>query len=376
MKLLEYQAKSVFAQHGIQIPRGEVVEEASRAAAVADELGGPTVLKPQLGVKGRGKVGGIGFADDSIRAGEIASKLLGSKVKGELVERLLVEARIDIRRELYLAVVVDYAARCPVIMASSEGGVEIEQVAIQSPDAIIRVPCSMLAPPSDDDLRPIRDALGAQVAEVARILYQVFRDYEAELVEINPLVEAPGGLWAVDGVLNVNDAAVDRHAELRALAAAALPGDPLADEAKRLKWTYIDLGGDVAILSSGAGLTMTIVDLLEQRGVRPANFLDTAQFDEHGIYQAFELLRRARPAKVWLVNIFAGLNRCDRLAQGIARYLGDHPLDEPLVVRMVGNFEEEGHRILQGIGIEPVRELERAIERCVELVSDGRGGSR
>jgi succinyl-CoA synthetase beta subunit len=375
VKLLEYQAKAVFAGRGIAVPRGEVVRDAAEAETVARSLGGATVLKPQLGVKGRGKVGGIGFADTPEQAKQLAADLLGSRVKGELVERLLVEARVDIRRELYIAVVVDYAARRPVIMVSTEGGVEIEQVARDNAEAIVRVPCSMLAPPSEEDLQPIRDAVGSEVAQVARTLYDVFRDYEAELVEINPLVETPAGLVAVDGVLNVNEPAVARHTELSELATELPAEDPLVDEARRRRWTFIDLGGDVAILSSGAGLTMTIVDLLQERGVEPANFLDTAQFDEDGIYQAFELLRRARPAKVWLINIFAGLNRCDRLAQGIRRYLDDHPIEEPVVVRMVGNFEAEGHAILREIGIEPVRELEQAIERCVQLVGAGEGGA-
>jgi succinyl-CoA synthetase beta subunit len=375
VKLLEYQAKEVFAARGIPTPEGEVVSESARAAEVARALGGATVLKPQLSVKGRGKVGGIGFADTPEQAEEQARRLLGSTVKGERVERLLVEAKADIQRELYVAVVVDYAARRPVIMASRQGGVEIEQVAQDDPDAIVRVTCSLLSPPSEADLEPIRLALGDEAARVAATLYEVFRDYEAELVEINPLVETPGGLMAVDGVLNVNEPAVARHPELSEYARRAAEEDPLAAEARSKRWTFIDLGGDVAILSSGAGLTMTIVDLLEQRSIKPANFLDTAQFDEQGIYQAFDLLRRARKAKVWLINIFAGLNRCDRLAQGIRSYLADHPIDEPVVVRMVGNFEAEGHAILREIGVDPVRGLEEAIDRCAALVGSSSGGA-
>lgn len=368
MKLREYQAKAIFADRGIPIPTGEVVRTAAKAEAVARSIGSATVLKPQLGVKGRGKVGGIGFADTPEQAAEWADKLLGSNLKGERVERLLVEARAHIQQELYLAVVVDYAARRPVLMASRKGGVDIEEVARQSPEDIVRVTCSLLEPPSERDLAPVREALGAEAAWVARVLYSVFRDYEAELVEINPLVMTPDGVMAVDAVLNLNEAAVGRHAELGPWRAALPVEDPLAEEARRHKWTFIDLGGDVAILSSGAGLTMTIVDLLHRRGVQAANFLDTAQFDEQGIYEAFELLRKARPPRVWLVNIFAGLNRCDGLARGIRRYLAEHPIAEPLVIRMVGNFEDEGHAILREAGIEPVRELEQAIDRCAQIV--------
>ncbi len=376
MKLREAQAKAIFAHRGIRIPRGEVVDSAAQAQRVAQSIGKATVIKPQLGVKGRGKVGGIGFADTAAEAAEEAARLLGSSVKGERVERLLVEERVAIERELYLAVVVDYGARRPVLMASTQGGVDIEEVARHSPEQIIRIRCSMLEPPSDEQLAPVAEALGEPAAAVARALYDVFRAYEAELTEINPLVvTAEGDVVAVDGVLNVDDAAVGRHEELQQLAKKLPAEDPLAELARQHRWTYIHLGGDVAILSSGAGLTMTIVDLLHQRGVEAANFLDTAQFDEQGIYEAFELLRQAPVPKVWLVNIFAGLNRCDRLAEGICRYLADHPIEQPLVIRMVGNFEDEGHAILRQGGLVPVRRLETAIERCAALALQ-KGGSR
>jgi len=368
LKLREYQAKAIFAERGITIPRGEVVTDSSRAREVAVELGGSVVIKPQLGVKGRGKVGGIGFASSPEEAEQEARRLLGSEVKGERVERLLVEQRAEVQQELYLAVVVDYAQRRPVLMASKCGGVDIEQVARETPEDIVRVTCSLLEPPSDEALAPIAEALGQEVAAVARTLYDVFRDWDAELVEINPIVVTPTGLVAVDGVLNINEPAVDRHPELKKLAEQLPAEDPLVAEARKHRWTFIDLGGDVAILSSGAGLTMTIVDLLHEEGVQPANFLDTAQFDEQGMQEAFALLSRARPPKVWLVNIFAGLNRCDRLAEGIRTYLAEHPIEQPMVVRMVGNFEDEGHAILKEIGITPVRELEQAIEECVRLV--------
>ncbi len=376
MKLREYQAKAIFAERGIAIPRGELVTEPARARQCAAELGGPVVIKPQLGVKGRGKVGAIGFASSPEQAEQEASRLLGSEIKGERVEQLLVEQRVDIQHELYLAVVVDYAQRRPVLMASKRGGVDIEQVARETPDDIVRITCSLLEPPTDEALAPVAEALGKEAAAVARTLYELFCDLDAELVEIHPIVVTPTGLVAVDAVLNINEPAVDRHPELKQLAEQLPPEDPLVAEARQHRWTFIDLGGDVAILSSGAGLTMTIVDLLHQEGVQPANFLDTAQFDEQGMMDAFALLSRARPPKVWLVNIFAGLNRCDRLAEGMRTYLADHPIEQPMVVRMVGNFEDEGHAILKEIGITPVRELEQAIAECVRFVrSPSPGGA-
>lgn len=376
MKLREYQAKAVFARRGIPVPRGETARSADEAQRIATELGGPVVIKPQLGVKGRGKVGGIGFADDPAQARAEAERLLGMQVHGEPVELLLVEQQAEIARELYVAVTVDYAARRPVLMASARGGVEIEQVAVEDPAALVKIPGSMLRPPTDEELQPAVDALGAKAAVVLRELYAVFIDHDAELVEINPLVEtAAGDVLAVDAVLNVHESGDARQTELAEVRAALDDDDPLAAEARANKWTFIDLGGEIAILSSGAGLTMTIVDLLARQGARAANFLDTAQIDEEGIYAAFELLGRARPPKVWLVNIFAGLNRCDHLAEGICRYLADHPLSQPLVVRMVGNLEEEGHHLLREAGVEPVRELEQAIDRCVELAGAAGGAA-
>ncbi len=372
MKLREHQAKKIFSSRGLAIPRGEVVTTEEGAVAAAERLGGPVVLKPQLGVKGRGKVGGIGFADTPAEAGAEARRLLGADVRGETVHTLLVEQRLPFSAELYLAVTVDYAARRPVLMASARGGVDIEEVARENPDDILRVPVSILTRP-DAELAPVREALGPEVADALAVLYDVFVDHDAELVEVNPMARTADGLVALDGVLNVNDDGVARHPALEALRSKITSEDegPLAEEARQQSWTYIDLEGDIGILSSGAGLTMTIVDLLTRRGATAANFLDTAQIDEDGVYRAFELLRKARPPRVWLVNIFAGLNRCDRLAAGICRYVAEHPLDAPLVVRMVGNLEQEGHRLLRQAGIEPVTELEQAVDRCVELASEG-----
>jgi succinyl-CoA synthetase beta subunit len=376
MKLREYQAKAVFARRGIPVPRGETARSAEEAERIATDLGGPVVIKPQLGVKGRGKVGGIGFADTPAEARAEAARLLGSDVRGETVELLLVEQRAEIERELYLAVTVDYTARRPVLMASARGGVEIEQVAREDPGALVTILGSMLRPPTEEELQPAVAELGQAAAEILLKLYTIFLDHDAELVEINPLVVTrQGELLAVDAVLNVNESGLARQTELQAMRKEIANEDPLAEEARANKWTFIDLGGEIAILSSGAGLTMTIVDLLARQGARAANFLDTAQIDEEGIYAAFELLGRGRPPKVWLVNIFAGLNRCDRLAEGICRYLAEHPLSQPLVVRMVGNLEEEGHRLLREAGVEPVRELEQAVDRCVELAGAGGGAA-
>ncbi len=372
MKLREYQAKEVFARYGITVPEGELARSEQEARAAAEKLGGPVVIKPQLGIKGRGKVGGIGFADDPDGAAAEAARLLGSDVRGEVVRTLLVERRARIERELYLSVAVDHGARLPLLMASPRGGVDIEEVARTSPDQLLRLHGSMVDPVEDLDLSAVDELLGDGAADVMRALYRCFRETDAEMVEVNPLVVTPDGLMAVDAVLNVDDAALPRHPDLQAMRESLPTDDPLAEEARARHWTYIKLDGDIAILSSGAGLTMTILDLLERAGGKAANFLDTAQIDEQGMVAAFDLLRRASTPKVWLINIFAGLNRCDRLAEGIRDYVREQQLPQPIVVRMVGNMEQEGHRILREVCIEPVTELEQAIEHCVALSQGGR----
>jgi succinyl-CoA synthetase beta subunit len=368
MKLREYQAKRIFSNHGIAVPEGATATSPDQVESLARDLGGPVVLKPQLGVKGRGKVGGIGFADDPAAARAEAERLFALVIKGETVRTMLVEARAAIAQEIYLAVTVDTSARCPVLIASAEGGVEIEVVARERPERVLRLPIDIRTGPDEADLARVAGLLGQDVADLAKILYGIFRSFDAEIVEINPLVRTvAGGLLAVDAVLNVNEDSVDRHEDLLALRDEIPVEDPIAEEASRSGWTYIDLGGDIGILSSGAGLTMAILDLINGAGGTAANFLDTAQIDDEGIIAAFDLLRRARPTKVLLINVFAGLNRCDVLAEGIRKSITEHPPGIPIVVRMVGNLEEAGHRILGECGLEPYTGLEDAVDAAVRL---------
>lgn len=368
MNLREYQAKRIFANYGISIPQGEVITKAESVLDVGNKIGYPLVLKPQLGVKGRAKVGGIRFVECSEMAIEEAQELFAMSIKGETVQSILVEKKIPAKDELYLAVAVDYATRQPVVMISSAGGVEIEETAKTEPDRILKIPVNILTSLTDNDLAIIRQQFGNDLAECTRLLYRIFRDYDAELVEINPLIRTEKNeLWAVDGVLNVDDDSLFRHEDLLIYREEIPIDDPIVEEARRTNWTYIDLPGDIAILSSGAGLTMAILDLIHKAGGQAANFLDTAQIDDDGIYHAFSLLSRAKTSRVILVNIFAGLNRCDTLAWGIIRYLNDFSVDVPIVVRMIGNMEEEGHEILKQAGLLPFIRIEDAIELAVRL---------
>ena len=372
MKLREYQAKRIFTEKGIPIPHGKLAQRVEDVKKFAAECNCPVILKPQMGFKGRGKLGLIVTADTPEQASREAEKLFHRQVQGESITRILVEERITIREEYYVAVAIDYSQRCPIVMISPRGGIDIEDVAKNDPDQLLKIPINILHGITTSDLNRMAEFINPQISRLAQTLYDIFREYDAEMVEINPLVVTNSGqVLALDAVLNINDAALFRHPELEAFKLELGVDDPIAEEAAANKWTYIDLPGDIAILSSGAGLTMTILDLIHLAGGSAANFLDTAQIDDEGIYKSFELLRRAKPAKALLVNIFAGLNQCDQLALGIRQYLNDHPVDTPIVVRMIGNGEEAGHKILAEIGIHAVTHLEDAVDRAVKLSKAG-----
>lgn len=368
MNLREFQAKRVFASHGIAVPVGGMASTPSEVLAIAEDLGGPVVLKPQLGIKRRGKRGIIAFCDNPVTAEREAGRLFGRSVEGERIKMLLIEEKAHIAQELYLAVTLDYSRGCPTVMVSRQGGVDIEELSRHQPETILKLPVNILRGLTEDDIAKIVEFVDDDVGRLATTLYSVFRAYDAEMAEVNPLVRTTeGALVAVDAVLNVNDAALFRQPDVASFKQQISDGDAIAQEAEANKWTYIELPGDIAILSSGAGLTMTILDLVQSAGGSAANFLDTAQIDENGIYKAFDLLVRAKEARAMMINIFAGLNRCDKLAAGIVRYLKEHPYDRPVVVRIIGNEEDAGYRILRGFGVEPYRKLEAAVERVVAL---------
>ena len=368
MNLREYQAKKIFADSGIPIPPGNVARTPEEVEQITSQLNTPVVLKPQLGVKKRGKLGVIKFANNPSEAATAAAELFNIIVKEEPIKIILVEAKVEIKQELYLAVTIDYSKRCPVLIISKRGGVDIEELAEKDPHQLLKLSINILEGITEKDIILIKKFAGDEIARFASVLYAIFRKYDAELVEINPVViTTENKIIAVDAVLNINDDSLFRHAEIAELRKEFQDTDHIAEEARANNWTYIDLPGDIAILSSGAGLTMTILDLINFSGGSPANFIDTAQIDEDGIYQAFNLLVKAKSAKTMLINIFAGLNRCDSLAKGIQRYLKDFPVDIPIVIRMVGNKEKEGHEILRGIGIKPFSKLEEAVEKVVEI---------
>ncbi len=358
--LMEYQAKELFAKHGVPVSMGTVVENSEDARAAADALGGRVVVKAQVQVGGRGKAGGIKLAESPDDAVAKAGEILGMDIKGHTVRRVLIAPTADIAEEYYFSYLVDRAARQYLCIASTAGGVEIEVTAHENPDAVAKVAIDPLVGVDDAKAREIVDATGfpAEVADeavaVIAKLWTVFVEEDASLVEVNPLVRlGDGHLDALDGKMTLDDNADFRHPDHSAFEDKAA-ADPLEAEAKAKGLNYVKLDGEVGIIGNGAGLVMSTLDVVAYAGeahggVKPANFLDigggaSAEVMADGLH----IIVNDPQVKSVFVNVFGGITACDAVANGIVAaldLLGDEA-DKPLVVRLDGNNVEEGRRIL------------------------------
>ena len=379
MRLYEYEAKQIFQTHGLAIPNGQVVESAEEARRFASQIGGPVVIKPQVLTKKRGKAGAIRFASDPDQAFRESQLLLGMTLGEEKVSKLLVEEKVEIDKEFYVGMTIDYSFLKPVGITSRSGGMDIEEVAQEKPAMVKKVRFSISEGPTEKELgEQVSVFKGSEqglMREVMKKLYQIFKQYDAEMVEINPLAfSKQGNAVALDAFLNVDDDSLFRHSDLVKPRGVTPKEFEFEQSLKEMTWKYIEMDsdGEIGILSSGAGITMAILDLIKMLGGRPANFLDTAQMSAEGIYKAFSLFAGNPKLKVLLVNIFAGLNRCDDLAMGIKRYLQEHALRMPLVVRMIGYREDEGKSILKEINVETIRSLEDSVEKVIQIAKGAR----
>ena len=379
MRIYEYEAKALFDKAGIPRPPSMMADDRDTVVRAAQALGTPVVLKPQTLMKARGKAGLIAFAETPHDAMDAAQGLFGRVHRGETVEHILVEEKVDLQAELYLAVSIDYTRGAPVVMAGQSGGLDIESVAAENPELILRVPVSPSAGLTEPQARTLSRFLGEalpwagagmgeRLQGLIMALYRVFTGNDCEMVEINPLgVCKDGRLLAVDGAAAVDEDALFRRPDLVRRRGQTDEEYLKGMEYRRRGWTYLKMEGDIGILSSGAGITMAILDLMREQGGRPANFLDTAQMDRKGIYDAFKIFHGDPTIKTVLVNIFAGLNRCDDLAEGIRDFLTEYPPRFPVVVRMIGNREEQGKDILRSIGIEAISGLEDAVTEAIAV---------
>ena len=375
MKLHEYQAKGVFADAGIPTPPAELATTVDEAVAAAAAVGYPVAVKAQVQVGGRGKAGGIEIADDEAAVREAAASILGMDLKGYTVDRVLVEGAVDFVDELYVGVTMDRGEGRPVAMVSSEGGVDIESVAAETPDAIAREhvdPAFGLHPYQARQAvygAGIDNPIARDVAGVLSTLYDLWARNDATDAEINPLmVTASGEVVAADAVLNIDDDALFRQEDLAAMEEEAAE-DELEAKANAYGFDYVRLDGDVGIIGNGAGLVMTTLDLVDHYGGRPANFLDIgggakAERVEH----ALELVFADDNVEAVVFNIFGGITRGDEVATGINEALGRfETIPKPVVVRLAGTRAAEGMEILNTDLVEVEPTLEAAVQRAVEL---------
>ncbi|MCB0209285.1 MAG: ADP-forming succinate--CoA ligase subunit beta [Anaerolineae bacterium] len=374
MKLHEYQSKRIFAKYGVPIPNGEVATTPAEAKEIAQKLGGSVVVKSQVLVGGRGKAGGVKVAKDANEAEAIAGQILGMDIKGLTVEKVLIDETADIKDEIYLGIVIDRAQQKPVIIASAEGGVEIEVVAKENPDAIKRVAVDPVfgllgfqATNLAYDLGLKRDMVG-QFTKILKGLYQAFMDADASLAEINPLVvTGEGKLLAVDGKILLDDNALYRHPELAEMRDIQ-EESPSEREARMSGLNFIKLDGEIGCMVNGAGLAMATMDIVQHYGGSPANFLDIGGgANAEKVAKALRIILQDPNVKSILFNIFGGITRCDEVAKGILEALKQVPTDVPMVARLVGTNEEEGQRILAEANFPSAISLSDAAQQAVAL---------
>jgi succinyl-CoA synthetase beta subunit len=353
VNLHEYQSKLIFAEFGIPIPRGKVAPDPQTAYEIAKELGSPVVIKAQVLTGGRGKAGGVKLAQTPEEAQQRADDILGMDIRGHKVLKVLIDPASEIRSEIYLGVTNDRAARKPLIMASAEGGMDIEEVNRQSPEKIIREHIDLFLGLRDYQIRNLAYGielpreLWKQFMQIARGLYRCYVENDATLAEINPLIiDGSGNLLAVDGKMSIDDNALFRHpnlAEMRDTSA-----EPAAEtQARAAGLSYVKLDGEIGCMVNGAGLAMATMDMTQLFGGSPANFLDIgggAKADK--VAAALRIILADPNVKAVLFNIFGGITRCDEVALGIIAALEEVKTDLPMVVRLVGTNEEEGRRLI------------------------------
>ncbi len=366
MKIHEYQAKAILAKFGVPVPRGEVAFTKDEARAAAERLGTPVVVvKAQIHAGGRGKAGGVKLARSVDEAESLAERILGMKLvtpqtgeEGRIVRRVLIEEGLDIKRELYLSVLLDRASAAPLFMASAAGGMEIEEVAKDHPEAILRETIRPETGFQAYHARKIAFGLGlpAEMVNVAtpflQSLYRAFLETDASLVEINPLiVTGDGRLVALDAKMTFDDNALYRHPEFKDLRDTE-EETPLEVEASKFKLNYIKLEGNVGCMVNGAGLAMATMDIIKLSGGSPANFLDVGGgASEEQVKNAFRILLSDPNVKAVFVNIFGGILRCDVLASGVVNAAKELRFKVPVVVRMEGTNVQQGQEILRNSGL-------------------------
>ncbi len=374
MKLHEYQAREIFRRHGIPVPPDRVARTPEEAESAARELGGPVVIKAQVHVGGRGKAGGVKLAKDPGEAQEKAAAILGMSIKGLRVEKVLVAPAADIAHEAYAGIVVDRRSQRPVFMVSAAGGVDIEEVARETPEKITRIgidprfgllghQAMALGFALYDDLARVRAAAG-----IFRQLYDAFVAVDASLAEINPLITTRGGeVLAIDAKVVLDDNALFRHPDLEALRDSS-DEDPAETMAREKALSYVKLDGNIGCIVNGAGLAMATMDLIKYYGAEPANFLDIGgSSNPEKVVNAMRIILSDPHVEAILFNIFGGITRCDDVANGIVAALDQLEVEVPIVIRLTGTNEKEALEILERVGLPATSSMDEVVQKAIEL---------
>ncbi len=378
MKLEEFQAKKLFAEKGIPIPEGKTVTTPEMAEEAAVAIGTAVVVKAQVQAGGRGKAGGVKLAKTPAEAKEHAEAILGMTIKGLVVERVLIDPAVSIVGEYYVGITLDRRKKIPVMMASAAGGVDIEQVAKETPEKIIF-----------QDIDPERGLRAFEAKQLAfklfadkkkalaagsimQKLWDCYKSNDASLAEINPLAElADGSIIALDAKIVLDDAALYKHPELEELRITT-PAEEKELKAKRFGLSYVQLDGEIGCMVNGAGLAMATMDIIKHYGGTPANFLDIGgSSNPDKVVEAMKLLVSDPNVKTIFINVFGGITRCDDVAKGLLTALGKIDLEIPLVVRLTGTNEEEGRKILSDAGIPAMINMTEAAKKAIALAGKG-----
>jgi succinyl-CoA synthetase beta subunit len=376
----EYQAKDLLRKEGVPIPPGEVATTPQDVENIAKQYGGTVVVKAQVHAGGRGKAGGVKLAKSPTEARDVASRILGMQIKGLTVQRVLVTPAAEIASEAYVGIILDRASKRPVFMVSPAGGIDIEDVAAQTPEKILKLPvdtryglqpyqASRLAFFLFDDLGKVRAA-----AKIMQQLYAAFMKNGCSLAEINPLVTTPGGdVVALDAKMVLDDSELDRHPDLAALRDESAEA-PSEVQARNANLTFIKLDGNVGCVVNGAGLAMATMDLVKYYGGEPANFLDIGgSSNPEKVVNALKIITADARVKAILFNIFGGITRTDDVANGIVTATKQNPLKVPIVIRLTGTNEEIAMKILQQNGFSASSDMDEAVKKAVELAKAGGG---
>ncbi len=374
MKIHEYQAKQIFAEAGMPVPAGEVAETPTDAFAIAEKLNSPVMVKAQVHVGGRGKAGGVKYAENAEAAHVLAQKILGMDIKGLTVKKVLVTAAEDILSESYVGIILDRATKKPVIMVSAAGGVDIEEVAAKTPEKIHKLyvdPVVGLLPYEARNLAyKLYREIGQvrQAADIIMKLYDVFWKVDASLAEINPLVTTPGGKVVVlDAKINIDDNGLFRHTDIAAMRDLDAE-EPAEVKAREADLSYVKLDGNIGCIVNGAGLAMTTMDLVKRYGGDPANFLDIGgSSNPDKVVNAMQIILSDPNVRAILINIFGGITRCDDVANGIVAAFEQFKPTVPVVIRLTGTNEKEAQKILASYNLPTADTLDGVVKKAIEL---------